>query len=365
MGSPRKTPKSHGRQDGEGHGGPPGKAHQPELAGRGQQGHRVGADREEGHEAQVEQAGEAQRDVEAEAHQHVERDHGHRLGHELAAQPGHRQDQREDEHAKDDGRDPSRLGGHAACARPDMQPGPGEVRQRGDGYRQQCSREGQALGGEDGPGLVGDVAEVTAQHALPRQAGEEAQENEGREVQDDEFACAAGQERQAGTEGAAEEPHDHRDPEAIDRRVAAEGEQFEELGGGVGQERAQVDRGAQEDEPGKERAADEPHQGAGQDARQGTARRPRHGHVAGRQEGQEQGQLPQRDDVLDQRPRAEDGHDAHHAEVDDHSPGDEADADHAAPGRRGPGSSRRGQRALAVMRGSSRGAHPGCPGAGR
>ena len=54
----------------------------PRLGGRGQQRDRVGADGEEGHEAQVEQAGQAERDVEAQAHQHVEGDEGHDLGEE-------------------------------------------------------------------------------------------------------------------------------------------------------------------------------------------------------------------------------------------------------------------------------------------
>ena len=44
----------------------------------------VGADGEEGHEAQVEQAGQAQRDVQAEAQQHEQRHEGDDLGEERA-----------------------------------------------------------------------------------------------------------------------------------------------------------------------------------------------------------------------------------------------------------------------------------------
>ena len=45
---------------------------------------RVGADGEERHEAQVQQAGQAERDVQPEAHQHVQRDERDDLGEERA-----------------------------------------------------------------------------------------------------------------------------------------------------------------------------------------------------------------------------------------------------------------------------------------
>ena len=56
----------------------------PERAGRCQQPDGVGADGEEGDEAQVEQAGKAQGDVESEAHQDVDRHQDDDLGEALA-----------------------------------------------------------------------------------------------------------------------------------------------------------------------------------------------------------------------------------------------------------------------------------------
>ena len=57
----------------------------------------VGADGEEGDEAQVEQARQAEGDVEAEAHQHVQRDERDDLGEERAQRQREEQDQGQDE----------------------------------------------------------------------------------------------------------------------------------------------------------------------------------------------------------------------------------------------------------------------------
>ena len=82
----------------------------PNSPGRGQQADGVGADGEERHEAEVEQARQPERDVEAEAHEDVERDERDDLGHERAQPERQREDEQQQHDAQWDRDDAPLLG---------------------------------------------------------------------------------------------------------------------------------------------------------------------------------------------------------------------------------------------------------------
>ena len=97
MGRPRKRPKSIANSTANGIACQKLQPAMPVLGRRGQQRHRVRADRVEGDEAQVEEAGQAEGDVEAEAQQHEQGDEGDDLGEEGAQREREEQDEGEDQ----------------------------------------------------------------------------------------------------------------------------------------------------------------------------------------------------------------------------------------------------------------------------
>lgn len=80
-----------------------------QRAGRAHQRDRIGADREEGDEAEIDQARKAELDVEPHAHQHVERDQHGDLGDEVVG------DQRQNENAHQQHSEPDLRGARPTC----------------------------------------------------------------------------------------------------------------------------------------------------------------------------------------------------------------------------------------------------------
>ena len=109
-GQAQQDAEAHRHEHGEGDGREEAPVGDTQLARARQEGRGVGADGEEGHEAEVEQAGHAEGDVEAQAHQRIERDE--RDDRRDEAGETERQEQHHDEHDRPEGhRQPSVAAG--------------------------------------------------------------------------------------------------------------------------------------------------------------------------------------------------------------------------------------------------------------
>ena len=307
-GQAQEDAEGHGRDDGEGDREPERDVGEAEGPGRCQQGDRVGAHGEEGHEAQVEESRQAERDVEAQAHEDVESDEGHRLGHERTHAQREPEDDQQQDDRHGDGGDPTLLVGHRAHPLPDPQTDPGEVGRRGDddGERARPAR----VRPSDAKTVRASFASRPESMGVRSRPANSPMANSATRLT---TMSAAQDARQHDQDGAQESQHraaEERHPEAVDRRIAVERQDVEEIGRDVGQEGAQCEGGAEEDEPGQEGSGDEAGQHAAADGPDGAGRCTLGGHVPGRQPRDEERGLAQGHDLVDQRPLAEDRHDA-------------------------------------------------------
>ncbi len=284
-GQAQQDAEAHGHQHGEGDGDEEGPLRDAQLAGRGEQGHGVGADGEEGHEAEVEQTGQAQRDVETQAHQRVERDECDDRGDE--AGEAERQQQHDEQH-EGTGRDDD---GRVLAASPWAGRGSAWPAAAGDAPGRSSSTmpsttsdagDGQAVGGEE---LARDArGGLVLQHRRAQDAGEQAHDDERADAQEDEHARGPRQQRQqaarahpgdmpttAGNQnviGKASPRHISRAFSMPSRSVPRD--EVVEVGRGVGQVVAQVDDGAEDDEQRERRARHEARDGRADDGVDGA-----------------------------------------------------------------------------------------------
>ena len=255
-GQAQQQPEAHGRQDGEGDGEEE-RPTQAEITRPGEQRDGVGADGEEGHEAEVQQARQPQRDVESEAHQCVQRhQRDDRRDEAGEAQRQQQHEQQRDASSRDHHRGmPLRLLRQSPPALYRLEHDPRQVDQQDRAQDDQGTRHAQAIGGEE---LARQPrGQVLLQHGGAHDAGEEAHEDE-QATADDGSGCAppsatatAGRPgcpgscpRRPGTRtcrGRSAAPHV---AGVLDAQQIRARDQVIQVRGGIGQVVAQLDGGA-------------------------------------------------------------------------------------------------------------------------
>ena len=289
IGRPRTAPKIAANSIANGSATQNGTSSRPYSASDVKQADRVGADREERHEAEVEQAGETQGDVQAEAHQDVQRDERDDLGEEGSEQERQHHDDRDKSCDRRDAKLCPPLRRKRSDALGDTDSLADDPPDHDDGEDEDRADHGEAVAGEQQPC---EIDQPGRHQRRAEDAREQPHDEDGEQAAGHGRAHAGGQLPECGGSGAEDQPFDGRDPRPGD--AEAHREHRVQLGRRVEEHRAQVDDIADNDQQGECATGDQPRRPTGEDRlsngpRPASRKRARDRHRA------EQGHLAERD----------------------------------------------------------------------